>query len=53
MTWHSVTVPAEELNMLAVAIACGGGTITSSCPCPDGICVTYVTEQPTPVPATE
>ena len=51
MMWHWVTVPAEELNMLTVAIAWGGGTITSSRPCPDGIRVTYVTEQPTPLSA--
>jgi hypothetical protein len=43
MMWHTVTVPADELNVLVVAIAWGGGTITSSCPCPDGVCVTYVT----------
>lgn len=46
MMWHSVTVPSDELNVLVVAIAWGGGTITSSSPCPDGVRVTYVTEQP-------
>ena len=47
MTWHSVTVPAAELHMLVVAIAGGGGTITSSRPCPAGVRVTYVTEHAT------
>jgi hypothetical protein len=51
MMWHWVTVPAEELNMLMFAIAWGGGTITSSRPGPDGIRVTYVTEQTTAMSA--
>ncbi|MDZ5619747.1 hypothetical protein [Nocardioides bizhenqiangii] len=50
MMWHSVTVSSDELNMLVVAIAWGGGTITSSAPCPDGVRVTYVTDQPGPLP---
>jgi hypothetical protein len=44
MTWHSVTVPAADLQLLVVAIAGGGGTITNSRPCPAGVRVTYVTE---------
>lgn len=48
MTWHSVTVPAADLNLLVVAIAGGGGTITSSRPCPAGVQVIYVTEHATP-----
>lgn len=51
MMWHSVTVAAEELNMLVFAIAWGGGTVTSSRPCPDGVRVTYVTDQPMPLSA--
>ena len=51
MMWHSVTVPPDELNLLVVAIAWGGGTITSSSPCPDGVRVTYVTEQSVPLTA--
>jgi len=47
MTWHSVTVPAAELHVLVVGIAGGGGTITSSRPCPAGVLVTYVTEHAT------
>jgi hypothetical protein len=50
MTWHSVTVPTHELNLLVVAITWGGGTITSSCPCPDGVCVTYVSDRSIPLP---
>lgn len=48
LTWHSVTVPAADLNLLVVAIAGGGGIITSSRPCPAGVRVTYVTEHTTP-----
>lgn len=44
MKWHSVTVPAADLHLLVVAIAGGGGTITSSRPCPTGVRVTYVSE---------
>ncbi|RHW24903.1 hypothetical protein D0Z08_22130 [Nocardioides immobilis] len=47
MTWHSVTVPTEDLHLLVVAIAGGGGTITSSRPCPAGVRVTYVSEHAT------
>jgi|GEM_PF-2287528 len=47
-TWHSVTVPAADLHLLVVAIAGGGGTITSSRPCAAGVRVTYVSEHPTP-----
>lgn len=43
MTWHSLTVPAEDLALLVAAITWGGGTVTGSRPCPDGVCVTYVT----------
>ncbi len=46
MAWHSVTVPAADLHLLVVAIAGGGGTITSSRPCPAGVRVTYVSEHP-------
>ena len=46
MTWHSVTVPAADLHLLVVAIAGGGGTITSSRPCPGGVRVTYVSGHP-------
>ena len=48
MTWHAVTVPAADLHLLVVAIAAGGGTITSSRPGPAGVRVTYVTDHLTP-----
>ena len=56
MTWHTVTVPAVDLPLLVVAITGGGGTITSSRPCPAGVRVTYVTEHALPrsaVPASQ
>lgn len=46
MTWHEVTVAADELALLLVGISVGGGTITNSRPCPGGVAVTYVTHQP-------
>lgn len=49
MNWHSITVPRDELSLLVVGITLGGGTITSSCPCPDGVCVTYTTDRPGPL----
>ncbi|MDQ4051845.1 MAG: hypothetical protein M3237_03965 [Actinomycetota bacterium] len=42
MTWHTVTVPADELSLLLVAVGCGGGIVTGSHPCADGVSVTYV-----------
>jgi hypothetical protein len=43
MTWHTVTVLAEELRLFVFAIHHSGGTITSSRPSPGGVSVTYVT----------
>jgi hypothetical protein len=49
MTWHSVTVSLDELSLLIAGIRLGGGTITASCPCDEGVCVTYTTEQHDPL----
>jgi hypothetical protein len=49
MNWHTVTVSRDELSLLVVGIRLGGGTITSCCPCPDGVCVTYTSDEADPV----
>lgn len=43
MTWHVEVVGAAHLAGLLGAIRSGGGTVTSSRPCPDGYSITYVT----------
>jgi hypothetical protein len=43
MTWHTEVVDAEHFQVLLGAIRRTGGTVTNSCPCPAGYCVTYVT----------
>jgi hypothetical protein len=43
MTWHTITICADELSQLLGTIREVGGTVTSSRPCPTGYCVTYTT----------
>jgi len=43
MTWHIEVVDANHLQVLLGTIRNGGGTITSSRPCPNGYSITYVT----------
>lgn len=42
MTWHTVAVPRDDLHLLVLAIAGGGGTITHSRCEGDQVAVTYV-----------
>lgn len=41
MTWHTVTVSAEQLGGLLARIRREGGTVTRSCPCAAGFEVTW------------
>ena len=41
MTWHTTTVAARDLATLLTRIRVQGGTITCSCPCTDGVRVTW------------
>jgi hypothetical protein len=43
MTWHTQVVDADHLQVLLANIRNSGGSVTSSCPCPDGYSITYVT----------
>jgi len=43
MTWHTVVAAREELRLVIGRIRTAGGVITSSCPCPGGFLVTFVT----------
>jgi hypothetical protein len=42
LSWHTVTVPLEELPRLVAQVRRDGGVITSSRPSADGSIVTYV-----------
>jgi hypothetical protein len=41
MTWHTVTVAAEQLGGLLATIRGEGGTVTRCCPCAAGFEVTW------------
>jgi hypothetical protein len=43
MIWHTEVVDADRFQVLLATIRSIGGTVTSSCPCPDGYSITYVT----------
>ena len=43
MTWHTEVVAGALFQALLRAIRQAGGTIITSCPCPAGYSVTYVT----------
>ena len=41
MTWHTITVAAEQLVGMLASIRREGGTVTRSCPCAAGFEVTW------------
>jgi len=43
MSWHTVTVTAEDLNQLLLTIRRAGGSITHSFPAATGYTVIYTT----------
>ena len=43
MTWHTTTIPDRDLGSLLNRIREQGGTVTCSCPCTDGVRVTWTT----------
>lgn len=43
MTWHTVTVAADDLPQLLRTIRRAGGSITHSTPGPAGVTVVYTT----------
>ncbi|PVG82598.1 hypothetical protein DDE18_09485 [Nocardioides gansuensis] len=43
ITWRTEVAAQDEFQSLLAKIRSAGGTITRTCPCPDGFLVTYVT----------
>jgi hypothetical protein len=43
MTWHTTTVPAEQLASAVADIGDAGGTITNCCPGEDSVRIVWTT----------